>query len=153
MAQAISFPSTTANMALPLLFSGQAQKEFILNQSFAVLDALMAASVEAAHSAPPQAPEDGQCYLVAENATGAWAGHEDQIAARIGASWHFVTPIEGMEVFDRSSGQRAVFKSQWQFAAAPADPQGGATVDAEARAALTAIISALKSFGVFAEEE
>lgn len=148
MASPISFPSTTPNTALPLLFSGQAQKEFTLNQALAILDSLIGAIVEAVRSAPPADPAEGVVYLVAASATGGWAGHSDELAARIGGDWHFVAPREGMVVFDRELGRRLFYRSQWQEAALPAIAQGGSVVDAEARAALAQLIGALQDLGL-----
>jgi hypothetical protein len=46
-------------------------------------------------TAPPGSPSTGDRYIVASPATGAWAGHEDDIAEWNGASWDFTTPNEG----------------------------------------------------------
>lgn len=148
MASPISFPSTTPNTTLPLLFSGQAQKEFTLNQALAIIDALLGGIVEATRSAPPAEPVEGTCYLVGGNATGEWTGQSDKIAARIAESWHFTAPREGMSVFDREQGRRLVFRDQWQGADLPPMPEGGTVIDAEARAALAQVITALQAAGV-----
>lgn len=147
MADPIFFPSTTVNFALPLLFSGQAQKEFTLNQALAAIDALLAGVVEASLDQPPIDPAEGECYRIAAQASGEWADHSDEIAARIGNGWHFVTPREGMEVFDRSLGIRMIFRGQWQSALAPAVPQGGAVIDTEARATLAQLVEVLQQMG------
>ncbi|WP_366146188.1 DUF2793 domain-containing protein [Erythrobacter sp.] len=148
MAQPISYPSTTANTDLPLLFSGQAQKEFVLNQAFAAIDALICGVVEASLDQPPTAPVDGACYRVGANPAGEWADHADHIAARVGGAWHFVNPREGMEFFDQSAGRRIIFRSQWDEANSPPEAQGGTVVDAEARATLAALIDTLEGVGI-----
>ncbi len=148
MANPISFPSTTPNTGLPLLFSGQAQKEFILNQSLAIIDALMSRGVEAVRSAPPEDPAEGTAYLVGAGSSGTWLGQSDKIAARIGGAWHFVSPRAGMEVFDRERGLRLIFTDGWQSASLPDAAQGGAVIDAEARATLNQLIGILQNAGL-----
>lgn len=151
MAQPISFPSTTANIALPLLFSGQAQKEFFLNQALVTLDAMIVGSVVETRDAPPVAAQEGQSFLVALNATGEWQGHDDQIAARVGEAWHFISPSDGMEIYDRALGQKRFFKTQWEVAGDPEEPAGGAVVDTEARAAIGEILNTLRNLGILPE--
>lgn len=46
-------------------------------------------------TAPPGSPSQGDTYIPAATATGAWAGQENNIAVFIGASWVFYTPSEG----------------------------------------------------------
>lgn len=66
----------------------------------------------------------------------------------IGGEWRFVTPAEGLLLFDRSSRSLAVFRSQWYPASVVVAPSGGSAVDAEARTAITALIGALQTIGV-----
>ncbi len=47
-------PAITPQLGLPLLFVGQAQKEFFVNQSLAVIDAVMARSVAGTLATPPR---------------------------------------------------------------------------------------------------
>lgn len=113
-----------------------------------MLDALQARVVTASQPAPPVGAQDGACYRVTGPATDAWTGHNDQIAVRIGGDWHFVAPVEGLVLFDRAVGRMLVFRSQWRLSSAPAVPDGGTVIDTEARAALGAIIDALRAFGI-----
>lgn len=46
-------------------------------------------------TAPPGSPTEGDAYIPAAIATGAWAGHEDEIAVWLGGAWFFITPIIG----------------------------------------------------------
>lgn len=46
-------------------------------------------------TAPPGSPSIGDRYIVASVASGAWTGHEDDIAEWVGASWVFETPLIG----------------------------------------------------------
>ena len=78
----------------------------------------------------------------------AWAGHDGDIAVRIGNDWHFVTPRAGMALFDQSAAQTLVFRSQWEQADAPAAPAGGIIVDVQARAAIAGLIQSLVALGI-----
>ncbi len=151
MAEPIAFPSTTANLSLPMLFAGQAQKEFALNQSLLIIDALLQKNINATLAVPPQNAEHGETYRVDENASGAWAGHENKLATIVGGSWVFVPPSNGMSVYDRTQRQRIFYNDGWQTAEAPPAPTGGAVVDTEARTMLAALIDALRSIGIFAD--
>lgn len=47
-------------------------------------------------SAPPATPVSGDRYLISASATGAWVGHEDDIAEWTGSAWVFTDPVNGM---------------------------------------------------------
>lgn len=152
MTNPIAFPSSTSHFGLPLLFAGQAQKEFFVNQALVLLDALGQRSVLATLADPPLSHSDGDSYRIAASATGAWSEHVDKLAISVGGSWHFVAPDEGMMLFDRATGQWLWFRSGWQSAPAPALPTGGAVIDAEARALLAQIVAMLQSAGLLAPD-
>ena len=122
------------------------------NGAQAVIDGLMMRSVAGALSAPPQAPQDGECYRIAAPATGAWVGRENQLALAIAGDWHFVRPSRGNLLFDRSLEQFIVFDGDWQRASLPPAAATGTTVDAEARALLAQVIDALAKLGLVATE-
>ena len=151
MAEPINFPSTTSNTQLPLLFTGQAQKEFFLNRSFAILDALTLQLIEAMQDAPPTDPIDGSSYLVGTSPTGEWAGYAEHLALRIGESWHFVSPAEGMELYDRSGQVKRHYASGWSAALPPSSPTGGAVIDVEARSAISELVSTLQAAGILGD--
>ncbi len=65
------------------------------------VDALVQARVKDKDlAAPPTSPVDGDCYLVAASATGAWAGWTNRIARWSAAAnaWESYVPKEGWEV-------------------------------------------------------
>lgn len=142
------FESRTPRFDLPLLFAGQAQKEGFVNEITARLDGLLHCAVEAEQAVPPTSPVDGQSWLVATSATGDWTGKVGQIAMRQVGNWLFAEPREGMHLFNRGTGQQMLFKGGWLAASRPALPGGGTTVDAEARAAISAIIASLATAGI-----
>ena len=136
---------------LPYLFPGQAQKEVFVNEALARLDALMQPVVLEERTTPPAEPDPGDCYLLSDAASGAWAGHGRALAVWAESQWLFLPPREGARVFDLASGALALFTETggWQRIASPAPPAGGATQDAEARAAIAAIVAGLRAAGVF----
>jgi hypothetical protein len=97
---------------------------------------------------PPTAASDGDCYRIASPATGEWSGHADEVATKVGGTWHFAEPAEGMMLFDRASDRWIWYRSGWQSAVAQTLPTGGSVIDAEARALLATHVQALQSFGL-----
>ncbi|MBP0574526.1 DUF2793 domain-containing protein, partial [Mycobacterium tuberculosis] len=86
----------TARLKLPLIDGAQAQKHVTHNAALALLDAMVQAQVVArTWTAPPANPADGDAYLVAAGATGAWAGMAGQIAAFGNGAWSFLAPRPG----------------------------------------------------------
>ncbi|MEP3422769.1 MAG: DUF2793 domain-containing protein [Erythrobacter sp.] len=153
MATPVTFPSSTPRFSLPLLFAGQAQKEFFLNQSFSLVDALLQIAVEQTSTSPPNDSSDGLCYLVKAPAEDAWTGHEDEIAVRLGGGWQFVAPQQGMTIYDRQDGALSHFDTGWLKAVEPNLPTTGATIDTEARLMLSELVEALRTLGIFANLE
>lgn len=144
------FDSRSPRYELPYLFAGQAQKEGFVNEAFARIDALLHMAVEAAASSPPASPVEGTSWLIGADATGDWSGREGQIATATGNSWLFFEPRPGMRVLNRATGQDMRFVNGWQSPSPPSPPVGGATVDAESRQAIGAIIAVLAQAGLLA---
>lgn len=149
MSEPISYQSHSENLNLPLLFAGQAQKEFFVNQSLAMIDALIPRTVIGTAAIPPIDVADGQSYIVEDQGTSDWAGHDHSLALRIAGAWQFIKPVEGMCVFSRQDGQILLYRTSWVAVSEPENPSGGSVVDTEARAALTALIESLKAIGIF----
>lgn len=161
----------TARFELPFLAPGQAQKEWWHNEALQRIDLLLCPVVEELPLAtPPANPPAGSCYLVASGATGAWTGRDGALASLTDGGWKFIVPIEGVRVMDASSGQMIVRRNgTWesgivraqelringqtvvlQRQPAIADPMGGTMIDAECRAAVSSILSALRTHGLIA---
>lgn len=162
---------TTPRLALPLLEAGQAQKELYHNEALALIDLALGAGVEAVGlDTPPSGPAPGQCWIVGAGPTGDWTGSAGAIAGWTAGGWRFVAPRAGLTVWSIADRLFAHFDgSAWtvgdlpaarvviggvqvlgaQFPAIPA-PADGATVDAEARAALAAILAMLRGHGLIA---
>jgi hypothetical protein len=151
MSDPITFASASPRFGLPLLFAGQAQKEFFVNEAHALTDALLHPAIEGEANDPPAAPVEGECWLVGDAPSGAWTDHAGELASYQAADWLFAAPRDGLRVLDRSTGQDARYLAGWRRPATPAAPTGGTTVDAEARAAVADLIAALIAGGLLAE--
>ncbi|WP_062346129.1 DUF2793 domain-containing protein [Novosphingobium sp. CCH12-A3] len=147
MTDPISYSTTTSRLGLPLLFAGQAQKETTVNEALALLDLCVAGSVQGVLNDPPTAPVIGQAWIVGANPTGPFANHANAIAGWTEGGWRFVQPVIGMRCYDLQNSSYRLFDGSWTLATAPASPQGGAVVDAEARAAIAALIEMLTVTG------
>lgn len=149
MSDIIAFEAQTPRMALPLLYPGQAQKEVFVNEALVRIDALLHARIEAVASSPPTSPADGACWVIGENPIGDWSGKAANIACRAAGNWLFVAPQEGMSVTVHTSGQIMRYRSgQWSFPAGVQAPQGGETIDSQARAAISALVARLVEAGL-----
>lgn len=151
MPDPIVFTSASPRFGLPLLFAGQAQKEVFVNEAHALTDALLHPAVEGEADAPPAAPADGECWLVGDTPTGAWQDHSGELASYQAGTWIFAPPRDGVRVLDRSTGQDIRYRGGWRRPGTPVAPTGGATVDAEARAAIAGLVAALVDAGLLAE--
>ena len=102
--------SDTPMLGLPLLSAAQAQKHVTHNEALLRLDALVHLSVIARNlAAPPAAAADGDRYLVAASASGAWAGQAGLLALAQGGGWVFITPRKGWRLWVESEGKLLAF--------------------------------------------
>lgn len=92
--------SDTPLLGLPLLEASQAQKHVTHNEALLLLDAMVhLAVISRALATPPASPGDGDRYLVAASATGAWLGHSGHIAFREAGTWRFAIPKAGWRLW------------------------------------------------------
>lgn len=163
--------SASPRFGFLLLAPGQASKEVTANEALLTLETITAAAVEEPpRSSPPASPAEGECYIVAASPTGAWAGQAGKLAAYTAGGWRFVAPTPGLGAFVKSTATTASYVGgAWELgsvrasrllvdgeqvvgaqASAIADPSGGTTIDAQARTALGAILTALRTHGLIA---
>ncbi|NMW32823.1 DUF2793 domain-containing protein [Altererythrobacter sp. RZ02] len=141
--------SNSGRFRLPFLFSGQAQKEFFINEALAKIDCLLHPVIGGILSAPPAQADDGDTWLVGPAPTGEWAGQDDSLAVYHAGTWQFIPPRFGLRVFDAGSNQPMHYTTSWTTAQAPQAPQSGANADIELRQAFTELIEGLKTLGIF----
>lgn len=92
--------SDTVHLGLPLLLAAQAQKHVTHNEALGLADALVQlAVISRMISTPPGSSAEGDRYLVATSATGAWTGHDGEVAIRLGGVWRFAVPQAGWRVW------------------------------------------------------
>ncbi|MCZ0811367.1 MAG: DUF2793 domain-containing protein [Pseudomonadota bacterium] len=97
---------TSPNLSMPYILPSQAQKHVTHNEALRILDTLAQLSVLAADlSVPPDSPAEGDRYIIADGASGAWAGHEGAVASFFGAEWIFHEAAPGWLAHDRAAGQ------------------------------------------------
>lgn len=148
MTDPIQFTETSPRFALPFLFVGQAQKEFFVNEAFARADLALHCAIEGEASAPPTSANDGECWLIAETATGGWEGRDHSIAGRQAGSWMYFDPLPGMRIWDKSAEQYIVYNDGWQKPTRPAEPSPGTTEDTQLRSAFSELLEALAIAGI-----
>ena len=100
----------TTRLTLPFIMPGQAQKHITHNEALQALDTLVQPVVQSRTlSAPPVAPLEGDSYLVPAGASGAWAGHADEIASFQSGAWLFHDPAPGWQLFCLADQTAVVF--------------------------------------------
>lgn len=101
---------TTTNFSIPELAAAQAQKHVTVNEALRVIDVAMNLTViRRDFTAPPGAPSEGDKYIPAATASGAWTGREDDVAAYVNGEWIFFNPAEGWRVYDQTTGELLIF--------------------------------------------
>lgn len=159
----------SARLGLPLLAAGQAQKDLTHNEALALIDAGLCAAVEAMGvNAPPVSPQPGQCWILGSAPSGAWNGQADALAVWTESGWRFLPAVTGMQAWVKDRRLWAVRETgAWSLGvvraekilvadqqvvgerqASVAAPSAGGVVDAEARAAIDAIISRMVAHGL-----
>lgn len=128
----------TPNLGLPFIDGSQAQKHVTHNEALRILDAAIQIGVlDLTLTTPPLSPSDGERYVVASGATGAWAGKDDAIATWQDGAWAFLTPKTGWCIWSAADESLFVFDgSAWQGAG------GAASLDNVAQLGVNAAASA-----------
>jgi hypothetical protein len=144
----------TARHQLPFLAVGQAQKETTHNEALLRIDMLLHPNIEAQLSAPPIGlgeAQAGSCWLIGASPTSVWQNKAGQIACWTGGSWRYLAPVEGMVLRNKASGIDLTYtNASWMAPSAIANPTGGSVVDTQARTAISAILTLLRTTGKIA---
>lgn len=102
--------SDSPHLGIGYLAPSQAQKHVTVNEAFRRLDALVQLGVvDRTLTAPPVAPAEGERHIVADGATGAWAGQARKIAAFLDGVWVFVAPKPGWLAYAAAEGDLLAF--------------------------------------------
>lgn len=120
---------TTPRLVLPLIAASQAQKHVPVNEALTKLDAVVQLSVISRDMTdPPLIPENGDRYIVASDATGAWLG-QDRAVASYDAGWSFIQPAEGWLAWDNDGQELVVFtEGEWAAVTSGAGASSGGSL-------------------------
>lgn len=87
---------TSPRLELPYIQAAQAQKHVTHNEALRVLDVLVQLTVEAFDATtPPPLPQEGAAFALGAGASGAWIGHDGDLAVFVDGYWDFYTPAQG----------------------------------------------------------
>lgn len=98
---------STPNAGIPYVPENTLDPAAGLNLALNVIDALLQVRVlDMDQTAPPVSPNDGDRHIVAAGATGAWAGHDDELARYVaeGDFWQFYPTDKLACVFNEDDG-------------------------------------------------
>lgn len=161
--------SDSIRFALPFIMTNQSQKEITHNEALTRLDMWLHLHISSADlSVPPSSPSEGDSWIVAAGATGSWESHDAEIAQWLDGQWRFFSPTAGVRAWVADRQVEAVYDDTgWKIGivqgdkvmiggqqilgargAAISDPDGGTTIDTEARAALNAILATMRLHGL-----
>lgn len=147
----------TPRFDLPLIAVNQAQKDVTHNEAVTALDVLSHLVIQSRGlNSPPPSPQVGEAWIVDAGAVNEWAGQDGNIAYWTGGGWRFAPAQDGVHawVLDEMNVVRYMQGTWVKILAAPqpaiSDPSGGATVDVEARTAISSILTTLRAHGLIA---
>lgn len=132
-----------------------------------------ASALSATLSEPPVSPLSGECWIVGDTPSGAWAGQSGALACWSEGGWRFIAPMAGMRVRVEDEGLDYLHDGEgWSKGALRPDglyisdvrivgarepaispPSGGTVLDSEARAAILAILNVMENHGLIEEGE
>lgn len=143
---------TTPRHLLPLLAAGQAQKEITHNEALMLIDMLIAGTVDGVGvNTPPDTRSIGQAWIVGPSPTADWVGHQHRLVAWMPGGWRSLALPPGAAVRDASGKLWLRGDSGWAGPATVAAPEGGGTVDTQARTAIAALCDGLRRYGMITE--
>ena len=104
--------ANTTLLGLPLMAAAQSQKHVTHNDAIIGLDVLVQMSVKnTTTTIPPASPVEGDRYLIATGATGAWVGKDLNITLYTSGAWRFFAPRTGWFVWDELGVRELVYRT------------------------------------------
>lgn len=99
----------TPHLGLPYIAASQAQKHVTHNEALHRLDTVVQIAAKSRHlTAPPAAPQEGDRYIPASGATGAWAAADLNIMSFEDGAWVKYVPSNGWLVWVEDEAQLVV---------------------------------------------
>lgn len=100
----------TTHLLLPYILAAQAQKHVTHNDALRLLDAVVQLSVlDRNRTAPPATPVDGDRHIVAQAATGLWAGWDLNVAFWVDGAWMRLVPRPGWTAWSIADAAHTVW--------------------------------------------
>lgn len=119
----------TPLLKLPLVAASQAQKHVPVNMSLKRLDALVQLNViSMALTEPPGSPSEGDRYVPASGATGAWTDWDLNIAWFTDGQWIKIIPEPGWRVYNLAEDKLYVLDSSFAWVKVAGIPDSGAEI-------------------------
>jgi hypothetical protein len=116
----------TPRLSLPYIEAAQAQKHVTHNEALDRLDAFAQLAVESrALATPPPSPVEGESYVVADGASGEWAGWDNDIALFSGGGWVRLAARSGMKAWVRAERLTVTFEDGVWRGGIALTPHGG----------------------------
>lgn len=106
----------THNLKLNYLAPAQAQKHVTVNEALRRLDMAVQPSIISKDlTSPPVNSAQGDCYIIGSPAIGAWASHENDVAAWTDGAWVYLRPHNGWQCYIIDQAGPFVFDgAAWQ---------------------------------------
>lgn len=83
-----------------------------MDANLKMIDTLLRGSVlDRNLTAPPGGESNGDAYIVGTSPSGAWSGHENDIAVYTESAWYFITPEQGQLFYIEDEEVLSVFKT------------------------------------------
>jgi Protein of unknown function (DUF2793) len=102
----------TGRFDLPLIMPSQAQKHVTHNEALTLLDGLVHLVIKSSGDFfPPLSAVTDDAFIVGSPASGAWFGHDGEIALNTDAGWRFSPAVRGMVALFSTEGELRIFES------------------------------------------
>lgn len=105
--------SATHRLKLPLIHSGQAQKEITHNEALNLLDVLInTVACDVSVNKPPAKTGLGELYIIGENPIAEFTNHPNEIAQKLESGWRFIAAHKWLIVTVDLDGSRYTFNGK-----------------------------------------
>lgn len=113
----------TNHLKLPYILPSQAQKHVTHNEALRMLDAIVQLAVIARdYTHPDPEAQEGDRYIIPDNAGGDWSAHKHKLAAFTDGSWSYFIPLAGWLCYVKNENKLLIFNgTDWQETGGSAD--------------------------------
>ncbi|UOF81694.1 hypothetical protein [Caudoviricetes sp.] len=104
--------ANSTKLSLPLVAASQAQKHVTVNEALIQLDAIIQlAVISQTLTAPPGSPAEGDRYIIAPGATGAWSSKDGWVACWADGVWRLIQPSVGWVCYDLATSSLLIYSA------------------------------------------